>query len=370
MRARRLLALAGIAIATARSAQAEPMFLARQYTRCTACHYSPTGGGLLTRYGRSLTDDLSSTRAGGATQGHGRENAFAWGHPPTPDWLGLGIDVRPAHLTVDSGGFTTTEDFLMSADVLAALSTRGWTLYGELGREPLPKPDGPKIASYEHWIARDLGRGLSVRAGRFLPAYGIHLADHTAFTRLNLGFDVYDQVYAVELSHAASGHLLQVSVGPGRADAVIHDDGQRALTAMGRLQLDFSPRTILVLSTLVRGASQVEARNGSGGLALGLAPSRRISMWTEGDVEIHGRATAYVLLNETSVEVYRGIWIKVSPQWRTDVGDTGGGTFRTVVEADLLPRTHVNADVSLYRDVDHSSGLVTRTILAQLHLYL
>ena len=31
----------------ARSASAEPIFLAKSETRCTSCHYSPTGGGLL-----------------------------------------------------------------------------------------------------------------------------------------------------------------------------------------------------------------------------------------------------------------------------------------------------------------------------------
>ena len=35
---------------------AEPMFLSKQYNRCTSCHYSPTGGGLLTPYGRSLLE--------------------------------------------------------------------------------------------------------------------------------------------------------------------------------------------------------------------------------------------------------------------------------------------------------------------------
>ena len=31
-------------------ASAEPKFLSKQYPRCTSCHYSPTGGGLLTTY--------------------------------------------------------------------------------------------------------------------------------------------------------------------------------------------------------------------------------------------------------------------------------------------------------------------------------
>src|SRR4029078_6511391 len=53
--------------AFASSASAEPMFLAKQYTRCTACHYSPTGGGLLTPYGRLLSHrELSTTGASAA----------------------------------------------------------------------------------------------------------------------------------------------------------------------------------------------------------------------------------------------------------------------------------------------------------------
>src|SRR6185369_6689367 len=102
--------------------------------------------------------------------------------------LSLGVDIRPAYLNVNSSGFTTTQTFLMNADLLAAVRTRGWTVYGEIGREPVPKPEGPKIASYEYWIAHDSEHGLGFRAGRFLPAYGIRVADHTSFTRLNLGF--------------------------------------------------------------------------------------------------------------------------------------------------------------------------------------
>src|SRR4029453_16918540 len=48
-------------------AWAEPTFLAKQYTRCTACHYSPTGGGLLTPYGRLLSHRELSTTGAAAT---------------------------------------------------------------------------------------------------------------------------------------------------------------------------------------------------------------------------------------------------------------------------------------------------------------
>ena len=55
MRTTLLVAAAALARLPASAAWAEPLFLAKQYTRCTACHYSPTGGGLLTPYGRLVS---------------------------------------------------------------------------------------------------------------------------------------------------------------------------------------------------------------------------------------------------------------------------------------------------------------------------
>src|SRR5258706_14940181 len=63
------------ALLLASTASAEPMFLAKQYTRCTACRYSPTGGGVLTPYGRLLSHrELSTTRATGSAPAAGGEH--------------------------------------------------------------------------------------------------------------------------------------------------------------------------------------------------------------------------------------------------------------------------------------------------------
>ena len=59
-----VLSLTLIVVGVAASATAEPMFLSKQYTRCTACHYSPSGGGLLTPYGRLLSHRELSTTGG------------------------------------------------------------------------------------------------------------------------------------------------------------------------------------------------------------------------------------------------------------------------------------------------------------------
>src|SRR2546422_271786 len=128
----------------ASNAWAEPTFLAKQYTRCTACHYSPTGGGLLTPYGRLISHRELSTTSGTATAPapgaedypHG-EQSFLYG--ALGNALGpvhLGLEMRPAHLRIGFPGGHQDMNFLMNLDLIGALQKNGWTAYGSVGREP------------------------------------------------------------------------------------------------------------------------------------------------------------------------------------------------------------------------------------------
>lgn len=196
-------------LTAAAEVSAEPMFLSKQYSRCSACHYSPSGGGLLTPYGRGLTAQELSTmrRTRSASEPEinpAAEEAFLFG--ALGDALGplqLGIDLRPSHIRYAFGDFSDSRSLWMTADLIGAVQTRGWTLYGEVGRQPTSP--GWTIDSYEHWARYETGGGFAIRAGRFLPAYGVRYADHTVFTRTGLGFDKYDQVYGVELSRSPIG---------------------------------------------------------------------------------------------------------------------------------------------------------------------
>jgi len=376
---RRALALALPMLLGAAHLGAEPMFLSKQYNRCTSCHYSATGGGLLTPYGRSLSlQELSASRPSQSTvppppKGEGEE-AFLYG--ALGDTLGpvdVGIDLRPSYLGLDVGGPTSSsKELLMTADFMAAYRAHGFTVYGEVGRKPAIGQDSAGIYSYEHWVGYQSEGGLGFRVGRFLPAYGIRLSDHTAYTRSPLGFDKYDQVYALELSQTGQNHLVQLSVGPGSADAIVHGD-PHPFTATGRFEWDFGPRTALVFSGLYRDKTTLVPANGAGGVAFGIAPTRRISIWTEADAQFQqglSGAPAYSLLNETGFEVFRGLWLKVSPQLRTNYGDTSGGVFRWAFDADLYLRTHWNVEVSYYHDATRGTDFTYQTVLAQLHLYL
>lgn len=375
------------AAAFAPSASADPRFLSKQYTRCTPCHYSPTGGGLLTPYGRLLSHrELSTTgRTGdapppGADDDRHGEQAFLYGI--LGDTLGsihLGVELRPSHLRVGFPGGHQDRDLLMNLDLIGAVQKHGWTAYASIGREPANAavrngrtlPEAAFI-SYEHWVSFQTDGGFRIRAGRFLPAYGVRFADHNTYSRSHLDLDRNDQVYGLEVSDTIGPSLVQITVSPGKAEAILHDRSHRGVSAAGRWQFDLTPRATIVGSALYRHSTDVDPRSGAVGGAIGFAPSPRVTVWTEVDADLRTKPAgglSWLVVNETSVEVYRGIWLKVSPQFRT-AGEPSGASHlrRLVVGADVLPRTHWNVNVSYYRD--RGFDITTSTLLAQLHMYM
>jgi hypothetical protein len=366
--------MAALALAGAQAAWAEPMFLGRQYARCTTCHHSPAGGGLLTAYGRALSHrELSTTgdrRAGDPGAETPGEEAFLWG--ALGNRLGpvqLGADLRPSHLTFAFDGTRTHRAFWMTADLQAAVRLQQWTVYGQVGRRPTA--GGAELASTEYWVAHESADGIGIRAGRFLPAYGIRFADHTSFNRQLLGLAQFDQVYGVEVSRATDRSLLQITAGPGRAETLLDRGGEGAFTTAGRLQYDVTPRIVVVGSALYRQSQGLEPRTGIGGAAFGISPAARWTIWTQFDVENREGLPRlrYVLVNETSFEALRGVWLKLSPQLRTGGGPLSPDLARLSVAAVLLPRTHWNVNVSYYRTRNRTLALTTSTALVQLHVY-
>ena len=365
---------------------AEPTFLAKQYTRCTACHYSPTGGGLLTPYGRLLSHRELSTWGPAATADaaaeddrHG-EQAFLYG--ALGNALGpvhLGLEMRPSHLRVGFPGGHQDMNLLMNLDLVGAVQKNGWTAYGSAGREP---PNAavrngrtlsePAFISYEHWISYQIDDGFRIRAGRFLPAYGVRFADHTTYSRADLDLDRNDQVYGLEVSDTIGPSLVQVMISPGKAESILHDRDHRGLSTAARWQFDLAPRATIVGSAFYRDSTGVDPHSGAVGAAFGIAPTSRVSIWTEVNANLQVKdlgGRSWLVVNETSVEVYRGIWLKFSPQLRTSGGVSGDASVRLGFAADLLPRTHWNVNVGYYYEQAFDAGS-TSTLLAQLHLFM
>ena len=355
----------------ATTAWAEPTFLAKQYTRCTACHYSPTGGGLLTPYGRLLSHrELATTgatgeapAAGAADDPHG-EQAFLYG--ALGDTLGpvqLGLELRPSQLRIGFPGGHQDLNLLMNLDLSGAVQKHGWTAYGTVGREPPHSavrdgrtlPDSAFI-SYEHWISYQPDERFQLRVGRFLPAYGVRFADHTTYTRRYLDLDRNDQVYGLEVSHTTGPSLVQVMVSPGKAEAILHDRSRRGFSprAAGsstslRARPSWDRASIVTRRMSVHGQARRVARSASR-QPRGCRSGRK---WTP-TWRRRRRADArgWWSMRPPS-RCTAGIWLKFSPQLRTAGGAPGSSQVRRFAfAADLLPRTHWNVNLAYY--LDHS----------------
>jgi hypothetical protein len=128
---------------------------------------------------------------------------------PTPSWLTLGGDVRGA------GGYVRSPEDLLAAFPMqieayahAAIGA-GLSLYVDLGaRESEVGHEASTHAwSREHYLMwqQNPGEstGLFVRAGRFMPVFGLRVAEHPDYIRKWGGTPLYGETYGVAVEYIA-----------------------------------------------------------------------------------------------------------------------------------------------------------------------
>jgi hypothetical protein len=194
----------------ARQAAAYPQFQFSSGTnRCSQCHYSPGGGGLLTSWGRDESADTISL---------GGDGAFLHGLVSLPSWLGLGGDFRLAFTSNDVGDPAGTQlaVFPMQADLyLRAALGESFSFNGTIGVRGIVRPDDGSITgrigaavndvmSREHYIMwRPSATGPYARAGRFFAPYGIRFVEHIFYIRRYTGFNLYEETYNASAGYVA-----------------------------------------------------------------------------------------------------------------------------------------------------------------------
>jgi hypothetical protein len=214
-----LLALAAVA-GLAGAAEAYPQFQLSRDKTCTGCHITPAGGTLLNENGESVSESI-------ATIDH--PGAFFYGKVPLPGWLVLGGDLRSA-----AGYIQTPEKVLaafpMQIEAYAhATFPGGLSLHLQGGTRP-PTIDSATLDpgtnflwSREHFLmwrtSPGTPTGLFVRAGRFMPVFGLRFAEHPMYTRRFGGTPLYGETYGLAVEYV--GELLEVHATGFVEDKVI-----------------------------------------------------------------------------------------------------------------------------------------------------
>jgi hypothetical protein len=205
----------------ARSSEALPRYALRDGVQCTACHIDPAGGGMRNRYGRYV---FAPTRL---------PLFNSSSIPPLNvdigDTLAFGADSRSMYYYAQpgSGGAKTSTFFQMESNLYAAA-----TLY-RAGAD-----GGSAITLYyvqEGWMdfqasaiwQQELGRpdiSIYLKAGRFIPTYGLRIENHQTYNRQDIGFGPTDKDEGVELGAHLGPVLLQGSAINGTTGMTQFDD--------------------------------------------------------------------------------------------------------------------------------------------------
>jgi hypothetical protein len=169
------------------------------YVSCNACHFVPTGGGMLSPYGQSV----QSAMAAFARDSQSPEGKRLFG----------GFQARA--IALDST--TRANPFLMQADALGTAYVGDKLHFDAIAGLALTQGDSGFAAIPQGWNAFVLRRALatydlddtqSVEAGRDAAMAGLNVEDHTTFLKTRNRRGIYD--YPTQIRYIRQTEKLQL----------------------------------------------------------------------------------------------------------------------------------------------------------------
>jgi len=374
-------------------AHAHSWMIREGYATCAECHLDPSGGGLLTDYGRAQSEILMrmpyEDRAPDWEPGKTKD--FLWGAVPLPDWLELGGASRSAYLLQKSGppDVNTHRFIQMQADLRAHLKIDHFRAYGSLalaeegarGALITSAPD-MNIVSREHWLGYDLNDHMLVRAGRMPLPYGLRVEEHTLLARKATQVDINDR-QQVGAAWAYNGKVVRTEVMGIAGNFSVSPDDYRERGGTGFVEwLPFS-RGAFGVSALAAHANVdpeflVERTRQAYGVTARYSPVEQIVVYGEGDFLVEDRDSDNFTGNTGFVavdyQIVQGLHLKGTGEWLSYSIDTQADTVGAwgTVQWFFAPHADIRVDVIQRSANTPSTGLKvdTTTGLGQLHFYL
>jgi hypothetical protein len=264
----------GVMAARARPAAAYTQFQFSSGTnRCSLCHFSPAGTGLINAWGRDEAGDTISM---------GGDGAFLHGLVTLPSWLALGLDFRLAGLRNDVGGADAPEYalFPMQLDVTARAAYEAFSVLVTVGDRGVVRTTNPnagsrigeqldEVLSPQHYIMwRPSSTGPYVRAGRFFTPYGLRFVEHIFYVQRYTGYNLFEQTYNVSGGWVADDWEVHVSAytpPPSGAPAFFAGVGSRESGGVAYAEKRFAGMASIGLQAKA-GVSTPTARYQGGGI--------------------------------------------------------------------------------------------------------
>jgi len=353
-------------------AWAFPELVKHGYVNCSSCHVSPSGGGILSPYGRELSKEVLST------WGKDGEQAFVYNLVKPPEWLLGGGDVRAIQTYKDTATRTSGQLFLMQADLELAANYKQFTFDGTLGYNYFTPPN-PSLSDYvisrRYYVNYKLTETLSFRAGKFLYDFGINTPDHFIVVRRGLqindeGFETFN----LEGAYIGENYNLFITGILGRPDS---------LSLQREKGISISPSmslggTYKVGLDYLYGSNDLQNRNVFGPFwILGFSP--QIAFLSEIDFQMLNNNTAsngatqtgFASYNKFDYEFTQGFHGYLSQEFvrydfsdPTTIGKANGIGFQ------FFPRPHFEFDITYELRTDPGSTLSYDYAYFIFHYYL
>ncbi|MCB0378576.1 MAG: hypothetical protein KDD33_08800 [Bdellovibrionales bacterium] len=174
-----------------------PQMIRHGYNRCTSCHVSPRGGGVLNDYGRVLS----------------REVLSAWGYEGEEQWhfgaikpnyekesrVFVGGDFRALQSYYNDKSVTQGRFIRMQEEIEVA-GQWGDTKVAVRGGGDTTLESRPWYFN-SYWVYQRMLSSWTARLGRFTPRFGVNSPEHIFSTKGNLGFGYQSERDTFELAY-------------------------------------------------------------------------------------------------------------------------------------------------------------------------
>lgn len=150
-----------------------PEMIRHHYVNCGACHVSTSGGGVLNAYGRSLSNEMLSTWG---TPEEARA-FYAIDPEKVGEWLNVGGDVRSLQVHQENDTIKRGRFFWMQGGIDVAVTYQKVTAMMTVGQVQTVNSSWRSIAP-KFYLAYQPTDEIAIRAGRYIPIYGINLPQH------------------------------------------------------------------------------------------------------------------------------------------------------------------------------------------------
>ncbi|MGK5084154.1 hypothetical protein WDW37_12730 [Bdellovibrionota bacterium FG-1] len=316
-----------------------PGMIRHGYVNCTSCHLAPTGGGVLTAYGRELSQEILSTASGE----HEGKLIYGLFKDTIPEKLLFGGDTRLMGTYKDNPRYREKRLFLMQSDLEASYELGTWVFDLELGFV-----DGE--VDSRHFVMFRLDQDSNLRLGKFFPAFGVNIPEHTVVTRRNLGWDEGSDTYNLEYSRLRDDYSVYGTAVLGKFERVETKSNGLTIGTQGVAERGVAFRgSVYPTDHFEVGGGYFYGKNDSGGrhvlgshAVLGL--TSRLYWLAELDFQYQSQWGAFDY-QRLDWEFIQGLHAYLTQEWaRPDFGDSSTRIARYGVGFQAFPRPHWELD--------------------------